>query len=150
MVRWPIGLILLATLTGTGPGDQGEVQFLKQVAPILMDRCVACHGPKKAFANFRLDTFARLMAESDAGRNIEPGRSGDSLFLELIVLNEPTGRMPKNADPLSEAEVKTLRRWIEQGAKSGGIDPDADLAGLVAKSKRKAGRSVAAFSTRSR
>ena len=77
------------------------------------------------------------MAESDAGRTIEPGKPDDSLFLDLLVeSNEPTGRMPKNADPLPAAEVATLRRWIEQGAEVGGLDPDADLAGLVARANR--------------
>ncbi len=43
--------------------------------------------------------------------------------------------MPKNAEPLPEAEVRTLRRWIEQGAKSGGLDPDADLEKVVARKR---------------
>lgn len=136
MARWLLFPILLSGLSQPTFGDEGEVRFADQVAPILVRRCLACHGPKKAFANFRLDTFARLMAESDAGKNIEPGKPDDSLFLELIELNEPTGRMPKNADPLPVAEVKILRRWIEQGAKSGGLDPNADLAALVAKANR--------------
>ena len=136
MARWPICVFLLAAMAGTSLGDGDEVRFSEQVAPILVDRCLACHGPKKASANFRLDTFARLMADSDAGKNIEPGKPDESLFLELIVLNEPTGRMPKNADPLPEAEVQVLRRWIEQGAKLGAIDPGADLAALVAKANR--------------
>ncbi len=137
MVRGAI--LLLATMAmGSGP----EVGFRDQVAPILVDRCLACHGPKKASANFRVDTFARLMADSDAGKNIEPGKPDESLFLDLIVLTEPTGRMPKNADSLPKGEVEILRRWIEQGAKSGGIDPNADLAGLVAKARRPAAPAV--------
>ena len=78
------------------------------------------------------------MADSDAGKNIEPGKPDGSLFFDLIVLTEPTGRMPKNADPLPKAEVEILRRWIEQGAKSGGIDPNADLSALVARANRPA------------
>ena len=100
-----------------------SVRFREQVAPILVQRCLACHGPKRASAHFRVDTFARLMADSDAGKTIEPGKPDESLFLDLIVLTEPTGRMPKNADPLPKAEIDLLRRWIEQGAKSGGLDP---------------------------
>lgn len=116
--------------------EDGKIRFKDQVAPIVVKRCVACHGPKKAFANYRLDTYARLMTASDAGKNIEPGVPEESLFLELIVHNEPTGRMPKSAEPLPETEVKILRRWIEQGAKPGGVDPDADLVKLVASLRR--------------
>jgi Planctomycete cytochrome C len=130
-------LIPLLFLTTAGPGlvDEGTVSFERQVAPILVRRCLACHGASKAFAGFRVDTFARLMADSDAGKLIEPGKPDSSLFLDLIVLTEPTGRMPKNAEPLPEAEVRTLRRWIEQGAKSGGLDPDADLEKVVARKR---------------
>jgi mono/diheme cytochrome c family protein len=130
--------LLLLTILATARiflGDDAPVSFERQVAPILVRRCVACHGVSKAFANFRVDTFARLMAGSDAGKSIEPGKPDESLFLDLIVLTEPTGRMPKNANPLPDDEVKTLRRWIEQGARSGGIEPDADLEKVVAKKK---------------
>ena len=75
------------------------------------------------------------MASSNAGKSIEPGKPDESLFLDLIVLTEPTGRMPKNSDPLTEAEVRAIRRWIEQGAGAGGLDPDADLEKVVAKQK---------------
>lgn len=124
-----------AAMAGSARGDGGEVRFRDQVAPILVGRCLSCHGPGRASANFRVDTYARLMADSDAGRNIEPGKPDDSLFFELIVSNEPTGRMPRNAAPLPEAEVAILRRWIEQGAGPGGLDPDADLPGVVARSR---------------
>ena len=137
MVRW-LALLAMASMARPTSGGEAEVSFKDQVAPILVQRCLACHGPKKALAKFRLDTFARLMAESDAGKAIEPGKPDESLFLDLIVLSEPTGRMPKDADPLPEAEVQVLRRWIEQGARSGGIDEGADLAALVAKANRPA------------
>jgi WD40 repeat protein len=136
MVRGAI--LLLLAMAPTALGSEPEVRFQEQVAPILVHRCVACHGPKKASAHFRLDTFARLMSESDSGKIIEPGKPDESPFLGLIVQDEPDGRMPKNADPLPKAEVEFLRRWIEQGAKSGGVDPNAELSGLVARASRPA------------
>ena len=68
------------------------------------------------------DGRLRLRQDDRAG---QAGR--ERLFLELIVQAEPTGRMPKDADPLPKAEVDILRRWIEQGAKSDGLDPNAEL-----------------------
>ena len=129
-------ILLLAAMATMAPGADLEVRFREQVAPILVHRCLSCHGPKKASAHFRLDTFARLVAGSDAGKSIEPGKPDESLFLDLIVQGEPDGRMPKDADPLPEAEVEILRRWIEQGATSGDLDPDAELSGLVAMANR--------------
>lgn len=136
--RFPAALALAAGLAAAFSlaGDDRPISFAGEVAPILVRRCLACHGPRKAFAGYRVDTFARLRADTEAGRLIEPGRPGDSLFLDLIVLSEPTGRMPKNGDPLPEAEVRALRRWIEQGAGSTGLDPDADLARVVGPAPR--------------
>ena len=134
--------LLLVAMASSASSDGPEVSFKDQVAPILVRRCLACHGPKKASAHYRLDTFARLMTDSDAGKTIEPGQPAESLFLDLIVQADPDGRMPKNSDPLPTAEVDVLRRWIEQGAKSGGLDPNADLSGLVARATRPTAPSV--------
>jgi WD40 repeat protein len=141
MGRW---LILLIVLTVARPsfGDDPRIDFKREVAPIIVDRCVGCHGPKKAFAKYRVDTYARLMAPSDAGKNIEPGKPDESLFLELIIQAEPTGRMPKNSDPLPTAEIAILRKWIEQGARTDGVDPSADLSSLVAQAKRPASPAI--------
>jgi WD40 repeat protein len=129
-------IILLAAMAPTALASEPEIRFKEQVAPILVQRCLGCHGPKKASGHFRLDTFARLMGESDSGKTIEPGKPDESLILELIVQAEPKGRMPKDADSLPKLEVEILRRWIEQGAKSGGLDPDTELFGLVARANR--------------
>jgi WD40 repeat protein len=138
MGRWLIFFIVMSSFLRSTFADEPPIDFKTQVAPIIVEHCAACHGPKKAFAKYRVDTFARLMAASDAGKNIEPGKPDESLFLELIVQNEPTGRMPKNSDPLTEAEIKILRQWIEQGAKPGEVAPDADLAAIVSRLKRPA------------
>ncbi len=58
MVRGAI--LLLAAMGPMSQGAEPEVRFGEQVAPILVNRCLACHGPKKASAHFRVDTFARL------------------------------------------------------------------------------------------
>jgi hypothetical protein len=137
MVR-SLVLPLFLLMAETCLSDDRPVDFKTQVAPIVVEHCLACHGAKKAFAHYRVDTYARLMAASDAGKNIEPGKPDDSLFLELIVQAEPTGRMPKNSDPLQESEIAILRRWIEQGAKADGIDPATELASLVTAANRPA------------
>ncbi len=139
-MRLPTMALIAASMMTAGAtlADDGAVRFRDQVAPILVGKCLACHGPKKALGRFRVDTYARLMGESDAGRAIEPGKPDESLCLELIEQGEPTGRMPKDAEPLPAADVATLRRWIEQGARFDGPDPAAEITALVPRAARPA------------
>ena len=56
--------LLIACLLGfTMPAGSalaaGEVDYARDVKPILVRRCVACHGALKQKAKLRLDTAAR-------------------------------------------------------------------------------------------
>jgi mono/diheme cytochrome c family protein len=56
-------LLLLVPLAA-----QAKVDFQKQIAPILVQRCIECHGPKEQKGDLRLDSraFAFLEGEEDA------------------------------------------------------------------------------------
>jgi len=56
------GSVLLAILTSASAAlfaQQAPVSFRKDVAPILQENCLACHGPKKAEGGYRVDSFER-------------------------------------------------------------------------------------------
>src|SRR5215468_2930203 len=55
--------------TGTVRGEEW-VSFKRDIAPVLLNNCLACHGPKKAEGGYRIDTFERLTA---AGDSTQPG-----------------------------------------------------------------------------
>jgi mono/diheme cytochrome c family protein len=80
------------------------VSYQKEIAPILNQRCVACHQAGNPSGGF--------VAESVAGL-AEAARSG--LLLDTLTGERP--RMPKAGKPLSAQQVTLIRRWIEQGAK---------------------------------
>jgi len=78
-----------------------DVAFEKRVRPILASRCQSCHGGPAAQAGLDLVTGAGL----DQAR----GRLRGAISYEERIKMPPTGR-------LAEAELATLRQWIEQGA----------------------------------
>src|SRR5207253_8462067 len=47
---------------------------------------------------------------------IVPGNAAGSHLIELVTSDDKDVRMPKDKPPLSEEELKTLRRWIDAGA----------------------------------
>ncbi len=99
---------------------RSEVDFAREVAPILSNHCFACHGPDAAQrkAGLRLDLAAGATAELDSGnRAIVAGEPDLSELVARIDADSAKQRMPpeKFAKPLTDAQRATLRRWIEQG-----------------------------------
>ena len=115
MTRLALVLLLLAAPVGAA-----EVRFSRDVRPLLADACFACHGPdaKKRKADFRLDTEAGAFAAlTSGGKAFVPGKPADSEALTRLHAKD-RGRMPPaSARQLTAAEIDTIRRWIEQGAK---------------------------------
>ena len=97
-----------------------EVDFDKDIKPILENSCYSCHGPDAQEAGLRLDGKKKALAGSDSGLVIVPGNLEKSLLLHRVAgLDEELGRMPpEDADEaLPEDQIALLRTWIDQGAK---------------------------------
>jgi hypothetical protein len=108
------------------------VSFRKDLAPILLDRCVACHGPKKAEGGYRLDSFERIMKEGDSGSAGFLGASlDDSEAFRRLTSDDADERMPAESDPLPAEQIALFKRWIEEGAKFDGEDPKAELVTII-------------------
>jgi hypothetical protein len=109
------GLLLAAVcvLAASTRADE-PVDFRRDVAPILEQRCLRCHRPDNKKGDVSLATPADLAA----GEYIVPGQPEESGLLELIVPAEPGERpeMPRQGAPLSADQVAVLRRWIAEGA----------------------------------
>ncbi len=100
----------------------GEIDFNRDIRPILSDRCFLCHGPNEESndSGLRLDSFSAATGELPSGEEIAivPGDPEASVALQRILSDDDSVRMPppgKNLE-ISEAEKQLLREWIEQGA----------------------------------
>lgn len=93
-----------------------RVDYLKQVRPILRERCIACHGVLKQEAGLRLDTVALAIKGGDAGPAIEPGHADASLLFKRVSAASDADRMPPEGEPLTSQQVATIRQWIAEKA----------------------------------
>jgi hypothetical protein len=108
------------------------IRFKEQIAPILVEKCLTCHGPEKARGRYQLQTFELLFKPGDSeSRPVVPGDPGASELFRLVTSGDAEDRMPQKADPLTGAEVTLIRRWIEEGAVFDGPDRQAPLASLL-------------------
>jgi DNA-binding beta-propeller fold protein YncE len=99
--------------------------YPKEIGKIFANKCSTpgCHNTAsyKACADLNLSSFATLFEGSNNGSPVIPFRSDFSSlcyfinsYSQLGPINLPT--MPINENPLSEAEVRTIKNWIDKGA----------------------------------
>lgn len=108
---------LLVTLDRSSADDPtADIQFNRDIRPILSDACFACHGPDKHArqADLRLDDRQNAI-EFDA---IVPGSPENSSILQRILSEDPDVVMPppKTGKAITQAQRELLRKWIQQGA----------------------------------
>jgi mono/diheme cytochrome c family protein len=98
------------------PPAARDVDFARDVKPILQVACVRCHGRGNDKGGFRLDTRELMLKGGDTGAAIVPGQSADSLLVALVAGLEPDMVMPRKGSRLTADQIGVLRAWIDQGA----------------------------------
>ncbi|MDB6005129.1 MAG: Planctomycete cytochrome [Prosthecobacter sp.] len=83
----------------------GDLQFNRDIRPILSDHCFTCHGPdvKARKAKLRLDLPGGELKE----------------LVERIISHDADEVMPppETNKPLSPAKIEKLKQWIAEGAR---------------------------------
>lgn len=125
-----IGLCLAAPLAGVAvsgadvdisklpPTAAVQIDFARDVKPILETTCLRCHGPEKPKSKFRLDNREAALKGGEGGVDILPGNSAKShLILYTAYLVEDMEMPPiGKGRQLTARQVSLLRAWIDQGA----------------------------------
>jgi len=114
--------LALAVADDKQPAAAGKgVDYNRDVKPILLANCVACHNTSENEAGILLDSPEAMLRKGDNGPAIVPGKAEESLaFLLAAHTREPV--MPpddndRGAKRLTPRELGLLRAWIDAGAK---------------------------------
>jgi hypothetical protein len=113
-------LVAVATSSGRAAIATGEIDFRRDVAPLLAKRCAGCHDANEKKGGLDLTTRATALAGGDSGAAIAPGRIDESPVWQRV----SDGEMPPK-NPLPPKEQAVLKDWIARGAPWSGpaIDP---------------------------
>ena len=98
-----------------------EVDFNRDIRPILSDNCFVCHGPNEADreSDLRLDNRSSAVAEAESGqRALVPGDPEASELFVRITSQDDGERMPppETDKSLSSEQIDLIRQWIDSGA----------------------------------
>ncbi len=96
-----------------------QVDFVKDIQPILEVHCTKCHGEDQKKGGLRLHTLADALKGGDNGTALVPGKSKDSnLFTSTTLKADDDGFMPPPKEGILPKEQQAkLREWIDAGAK---------------------------------
>jgi hypothetical protein len=101
---------------------RAEVDFAREIRPILNANCTACHGGVKEAGEVSFIYRDRALGKGESGKPvIVPGNPDASEMIIRIESKDPDEVMPKpeHGPPLARHQVDLLRQWIKEGAKWG-------------------------------
>ncbi|MBI1348438.1 DUF1549 domain-containing protein [bacterium] len=118
LVAFGIGVVL--SPISAAEATEAEILFATQVQPLLVEKCLACHGDKADDIQGGLD----LRALSSTLKGGESGEAAivpqhpeqSSLFRAVTWDDEALQMPPKENDRLTSEQVALVKRWIEAGA----------------------------------
>jgi len=113
------GIVAAVHTTGMAelpPASTATVDYVKDVKPILKEKCWSCHGADKQKGKLRLDNKADALKGGDSGVAIKAGDSANSILILTVAGTHPDiDRMPPKGDALTADQIGILRAWIDQG-----------------------------------
>jgi len=111
-----VSLAACALIAIPALGAEAEVDFQRDIRPLLAKRCFACHGPdaNSRKANLRLDTREGATGMGGGLTGIVPGSSAQSRVVARI--SHLTRPMPPEGERLTSAQIEMIKKWIDAGA----------------------------------
>jgi len=113
-------LLLPAALAWSAPlppPAPREVDFTKDIQPLLEASCVKCHAKGKTKGEFSIETRESFLKGGETGEGAAVGKSGESYIVKLIASTDADEVMPKKGSRWTAEQIGLLRAWIDQGAK---------------------------------
>src|SRR5262245_19042772 len=121
-----LSICVISVICGSSSSFAADPTYWADVRPILRKHCTVCHSERKVAdvelsAGLALDKPENIRKGSQNGKVpvLAPGKPDDSLIVKLLTEKDKKRAMPLDADPLPEADIATIRKWVAAGAPEG-------------------------------
>lgn len=84
--------------------------FEKRIRPLLVERCVGCHGEKKQEGELRIDSRTQVLRDL-----VERGKPEESRLVQVLLYTEDDVQMPPKGK-LRAQQISDVYAWIQSGA----------------------------------
>ncbi len=118
-VAQAFGVMVLTALTLPAI-PAADIDFERDIRPLLARSCTGCHAGEQAKSGLRLDIRSEAFRGGNGhGAAIVPGRSDASPLVQFVRGDDDLRMPPPDAGfpPLSVAETLLLAAWVDAGAK---------------------------------
>lgn len=115
-----VGVLCSGNLFAEEPDASSEVYFERFIRPVLVEKCVGCHGPQKQWAELQLHNAAGLLKGGESGAVVQSGEPQSSELFLRIASDDSDYQMPPSGDatgPLTQQQIHQFEAWIRAGAK---------------------------------
>lgn len=146
-------LLTLCVLGGLGcESIAADPTYWADVRPIFRKHCTVCHSERKLSepelsAGLALDKPELILKGSKTGKVLVPGKPEESLIVALLTTKDKKRAMPLDADPIPEADIATIRKWVALGAPEGTKPKDEDV-GIATGPARPVRKLAVTFTTK--
>ncbi|HCN77202.1 MAG TPA: hypothetical protein DIT13_08430 [Verrucomicrobiales bacterium] len=118
----PRSILLLCLASAALSPAPAEVDYARDIQPILAEHCLLCHGPDDSKGGLTLTSFELATNALKSGAHaIMPGKPEQSAVIERMTTTDPDEQMPppeqRAKKPVTARETELLRQWIAAGAK---------------------------------
>lgn len=100
--------------------------FAKDIQPILQEKCIDCHAApykkgtrlRKPKGDYRMDTRENIVkaGESEEAGVVPKDAAKSQVYKRIILPEDHDDIMPPKGDPLTPAQQKLIKDWIDAGA----------------------------------
>lgn len=119
-----VALSLLVFAFDADAADTQVPDYVKDVAPILTKYCAGCHNADDAEGKLSLESFVDLQKGGERGASVVPGQAASSRLIRVLTGAAEPAMPPEDNEAPSEAEIATLKDWVDAGAKGPeGVEP---------------------------